>query len=602
MGRGSPTGVACYRHRQFPEAYREGVFALDWTFGKVYFLPLQAAGASYRSAPEVFLESVGSQGFAPTDAVVGPDGSLFISTGGRKTRGAVYRVEYVADPLSAVLATNWIALGLTELGGVLQAPQPLEAWSRAWWEPVAESLGADPFLDAATDNRLSPEERIRAIEVLTELHGGLATATARTCAQAASPFIRARVAWSLGTVPCADFGPILLTLTRDGAANVRVQALEAMRRQFRDFNLQTIQQALALNLAHPEKRVRLAAAALATELPEPAWRALWTQQQNGWPQSKLTTTLALLWRSSPAQINPIAAESALTVLRQSKVPELQLQAVRLLLLALGDYRLENASAEVFTGYEAALPLVEHPALVGRIRQTASALFPTRTPSVDVELARLLAFVEATDPALPEKIARLFTEASDPSTDFHYLAVLARLKSPWPTNMAAKLGSAIASLDRKLDGQGLRPKQNWTVRLSEVVQVLLQRDSKLGGAIVQHPNFPRPGNLVLVPLLGSDRYLTCARLYLSAVQRGPSFPWTAELIDLLSALPSEEVLPLFRRQWSNVALRDRLVLELARQPRTEDRDKFVTALSSTQPQVRAAMSALLKLPRMLRTRP
>src|SRR2546422_4050277 len=38
-----------------------------------------------------------TQGFAPTDVAVGLDGSLFISTGGRKTRGAVYRVEYVAE-------------------------------------------------------------------------------------------------------------------------------------------------------------------------------------------------------------------------------------------------------------------------------------------------------------------------------------------------------------------------------------------------------------------------------------------------------------------------------------------------------------------------
>jgi putative membrane-bound dehydrogenase-like protein len=596
IGRGSPTGVTCYRHLQFPEAYREGLFALDWTFGKVYFLPIRPVGASYQSALEVFLESVGSQGFAPTDAVIGPDGSLFISTGGRKTRGAVYRIQYVAEPALAWTATNWIDLALTELRAVLQAPQPLEAWSRAWWEPVAERLGADPFLEAATDSGLLPEQRMRAIEVLTDVHDGLPTATARTIAQASSPFVRARMAWSLGTLPCPDFGPILLGLARDVGANVRVQALEAMRRHLPDLNLPTVQQALALNLAHPEKRVRLAAAALAADLPEPAWKALWAQQQTGLPQARLTTALASLWRGSPSQINSDAAESALTVLRQSKIPELQLQSVRLLLLALGDYRLENASLEVFTGYEPALPLAESGALVAKIRQTVSSLFPTRDSAVDFELARLLAFVEANDSALPEKISLLFSDRSEPSTDFHYLAALARMKSPCPTNVLPKLGSTIASLDRKLDGMELRPKQNWTVRLSEVVQVLLKRDPSLRDSILRHPDFPRPGNLALVPLLGSERYLASARLYLGAVQHNPNFPWTADLVDLLAALPSNEALPLFRRQWSNVALRDRLVLELAGQPRSGDRDKFVTALSSTQPQaVRAAMSALLQLP-------
>src|SRR5947199_9134344 len=93
IGRGSPTGVACYRHTQFPDHYRNGLFALDWTFGKIYFVPLRPHGSSYVTQPEVFLEPIGTHGFAPTDIVVAPDGSMFVSIGGRKTRGAVYHYE-----------------------------------------------------------------------------------------------------------------------------------------------------------------------------------------------------------------------------------------------------------------------------------------------------------------------------------------------------------------------------------------------------------------------------------------------------------------------------------------------------------------------------
>jgi putative membrane-bound dehydrogenase-like protein len=46
LGRGSPTGVVCYRHVQFPEEYRGGFFLLDWTFGRVYFLRLTRSGAT----------------------------------------------------------------------------------------------------------------------------------------------------------------------------------------------------------------------------------------------------------------------------------------------------------------------------------------------------------------------------------------------------------------------------------------------------------------------------------------------------------------------------------------------------------------------------
>jgi glucose/arabinose dehydrogenase len=94
-GRGSPTGVACYRHVQFPGHYRGGFFLLDWTFGRVYFVPLEHAGASYTGRPEIFLQAVGENGFAPTAVVVHPGtGDLYLAIGGRGTRGAVYRVRY----------------------------------------------------------------------------------------------------------------------------------------------------------------------------------------------------------------------------------------------------------------------------------------------------------------------------------------------------------------------------------------------------------------------------------------------------------------------------------------------------------------------------
>ena len=94
-GRGSPTGVACYRHTQFPKAYRGGFFIADWTFGRVYHVALKTAGSSYTAKPEVFAEATGTSGFAPTALAVHPKtGELFVSIGGRGTRGGVYRISY----------------------------------------------------------------------------------------------------------------------------------------------------------------------------------------------------------------------------------------------------------------------------------------------------------------------------------------------------------------------------------------------------------------------------------------------------------------------------------------------------------------------------
>lgn len=97
LGRGSPTGVVCYRHEQFPAAYRGGVFLADWTFGRIWFLDLKRSGASYMAEKRLFLEATGENGFAPTALAVHPTtGDLFVSIGGRGTRGAVYRIRHMA--------------------------------------------------------------------------------------------------------------------------------------------------------------------------------------------------------------------------------------------------------------------------------------------------------------------------------------------------------------------------------------------------------------------------------------------------------------------------------------------------------------------------
>lgn len=103
VDRGSPTGVEVYRHTQFPRHYQDGLFFACWTYGRVYFTPLTPAGDSYqRCKYETFLQPNGNLGFAPSDLAVHPvTGDLFVSVGGRGTRGSVYRISYPAGRKSA---------------------------------------------------------------------------------------------------------------------------------------------------------------------------------------------------------------------------------------------------------------------------------------------------------------------------------------------------------------------------------------------------------------------------------------------------------------------------------------------------------------------
>jgi putative heme-binding domain-containing protein len=144
FGRGSPTGVACYRHAQFPAKYRGGFFLADWTFGRIYFARLKRQGASYTCEKETFLEAVGDNGFAPTALAVHPrTGDLYVSIGGRGTRGAVYRIRYPA---------GMKGIDPQEVARLQPAPRSLD------WRPgIREEL-----LERATAKNLL--ERVRALE------------------------------------------------------------------------------------------------------------------------------------------------------------------------------------------------------------------------------------------------------------------------------------------------------------------------------------------------------------------------------------------------------------------------------------------------------
>ena len=99
VGRGSPTGVMVYKHTAFPEYYHDAVFYCDWTFGKVFMTSTStnSIGAEFPSS-EVFLESMGTNGFAPTDIELAPDGSVYLSVGGRGTTGSVYKISAINIP------------------------------------------------------------------------------------------------------------------------------------------------------------------------------------------------------------------------------------------------------------------------------------------------------------------------------------------------------------------------------------------------------------------------------------------------------------------------------------------------------------------------
>ena len=104
---------------------------------------------------------------------------------------------------------------------------------------------------------------------------------------------------------------------------------------------------LAANFECPDKRVHQAAARLSTLLPDNSWNPINAAALGR--QGKLTTTLAVLWREHGTPVDTKAVESVLSALAETTDNRLRLQAVRLIMLALGDWNLNRPLVEVNTG-------------------------------------------------------------------------------------------------------------------------------------------------------------------------------------------------------------------------------------------------------------
>lgn len=98
VGMGSPVGVAFGYGAKFPAKYQHAFFIQDWAYGKVYAAHLSEQGAGYIGTSETF---VSGKGFPVTDLVVGADGAMYITIGGRGTQSGLYRVTYTGSEPTA---------------------------------------------------------------------------------------------------------------------------------------------------------------------------------------------------------------------------------------------------------------------------------------------------------------------------------------------------------------------------------------------------------------------------------------------------------------------------------------------------------------------
>ncbi len=100
VGIGSPTGVKFGTGAKFSAKYQRAMYALDWSYGRISAVHLTPDGASYSATREDFV--VGKP-LNVTDIVIGKDGAMYFTTGGRGTQSGLYRVTYVGSESTAAV-------------------------------------------------------------------------------------------------------------------------------------------------------------------------------------------------------------------------------------------------------------------------------------------------------------------------------------------------------------------------------------------------------------------------------------------------------------------------------------------------------------------
>lgn len=104
IGPGSPTGVTFGYGAKFPAKYQNALYALDWSWGKLYAVHLEPSGSSYKATKEEFV--TGSP-LPLTDAIIHPgDGAMYFAIGGRRVQSGLYRVTYTGTESTAAVTAK----------------------------------------------------------------------------------------------------------------------------------------------------------------------------------------------------------------------------------------------------------------------------------------------------------------------------------------------------------------------------------------------------------------------------------------------------------------------------------------------------------------
>ena len=223
--RGSPVGVEFYQSYAYPSKFFDNLFEADWSRGRLLYTALTPNGATYRGREDL-AEFVHGEPMPITDLEVGPDGNIYLTTGGGQGQGGLYKIAWTgakpAEPdMSGILA-------------VVRQAQPLSSWGWDAIERVKASMGAafGPELEKlARNSAAAPNDRVRALLEMQRHGGSPNAALLQALIKDRNADVRAAAAYVVGLHSSDNAKAVAASGLKDADALVQRRAAEALVRQ-----------------------------------------------------------------------------------------------------------------------------------------------------------------------------------------------------------------------------------------------------------------------------------------------------------------------------------------------------------------------------------
>ncbi len=403
-GRGSPAGCTFYDHTAYPAKYQHTFFSCDWAEGKIVSIRLQREGAGYSAVSETFLEG---RPLNVTDIEVGPEGSLYFTTGGRGTQGNLYRVVYKKAPPAEP----------NTLPGIVPAvrqPQSQSAWARQFISTRRRDLGGQWDFEIRAfvkDRSQDAAARAKAVTAMHLVGPPPTDAELAYLAEDPSPLIRAKAAFLAGLIRSELAQTALARLLLDPEPVVRRRAAESLARNQSPVTFAQLQPLLAA----PDRFEHTAARRLLESQPLSTWEpeVFATDQPAVFCQAAMAALIAAPSKELALRI----VDRAATISEPIKKDQAMLPILRVVQLA--KERGPLAADDV--------------PLVGK---WLAQKFPYRDARLNRELTRLLVPLQDHD-ALDRMLAYMESSAAQ-AERLHVALQLRFLKDGWTPQQKARL--------------------------------------------------------------------------------------------------------------------------------------------------------------------